>query len=300
VRAIERDAAETEDAGARYSAEINSDKESDLQTALDMLQSDSTNSEVFRETGLVVNNGGDIRDGFDGEIIGKWSGANDTQRRDSNNKLSRSDTQRSRANGQGVRRGTGVERTADSVLNKPTLQWETLSSAKTFAFGEAVRKLKDKLPCDSEARAYVKLFGENANIEIAREFYNDFAIDPIVAENKWKILGRRLSIARPTSCVLRVQSLPHRGGCHEVTGGGRIKIAMGSPSAVCGRHPLSERGQGLDESCGARVGAIINRPPLFALNDTKTQTPLRRIDQKSLVLFKKFCLTSAFIAVILC
>ncbi len=124
---------------------------------------------MFQETGLIAMAGGQLQDGFGGEIVGRYSrGGNNEGRVVPSGPYDGTD---------GRKAGRGVEASSQRT-RRSVKDWKTLSSEDK---GRITKAVDDQMKsATKEGKAFYKMF--NTSEEFAQRFYEMLQQDRVVAE----------------------------------------------------------------------------------------------------------------------
>ena len=140
-----------------------------IDRAIELLDNDTPASKVFRETGLIAMAGGQLQDGFGGEIVGRYSrGGNNEGRVVPSGPYDGTD---------GRKAGRGVEKGAEKTAGKLGA-WETLDSGTQ---GRITKRITEQMKgATEEGQEFFGMF--NSPEEFAQRFYGMLQQDRVVAE----------------------------------------------------------------------------------------------------------------------
>jgi|GEM_PF-2569415 len=149
-------------------------QQSRLDTARGMLDNGSTNSAVYAETGIIVQANGDLRDGFDGTIIGRYENV----RNDQGGVLQAGEAAERSAAGRET--GRGLEQDLGEPEKARGREWEKLSANVRGRIVRTVEQYMENAEDDG-----VQLYLEYGPEAFAEQFYSMLQEDRIVAE-QWR------------------------------------------------------------------------------------------------------------------
>lgn len=151
-----------------------------LRRAVEMQREGYTPSQIYNETGLFSLSNGRFRNGATGEIFDPGAVQNDQGGNATNNSGGFSEI--GRASGEIGRIGE-----SDKRLLRPERSWGDLTEQERSSAADVIARFSDNSP-DSELsmlKAAYEKAGVDASTEIARRIYEDYAVSPVVAENRW-------------------------------------------------------------------------------------------------------------------